>query len=138
MLEVVSLNDLIPKETCIGPPNYHERHGLFLPRENTISQHKLKDLDDFTKDNQMIINTKKTKIIPFNFSQSKDFIPELSLPSSEPLEVVYQTKLVGMIVCSSLSWGPHVEYTVKIANKKLWLSVRFKNHGGSEKQLLTL
>ena len=51
---------------------------------------------------------------------------------------MYQTKLVGMIVCSSLSWGPHVEYTVNIANRKLWLLVRFKNHGGSEKQLLTL
>ena len=61
----------------------------------------------------MIINTKETKVIPFNFSKSKDFIPELYLPSSNPLEVVYQTKLVDMIIYSSLSWGPHVEYTVK-------------------------
>ena len=74
----------------------------------------------------------------WNFSKSKDFIPELSFPSSEPLEVVYQTKLVGTIIASNLSWGPHVEYTTKNANSKLWLLIRFKARGGSTDQLLTL
>ena len=138
MLEAVSLDDLIPKQPFIGPLNFHERHGLILPRDKTISQHKLKDLHDFTIANQMVINSKKTKIIPFNFSKTKDFIPDLSLPNSEPLEVVYETKLVGLIVCSSLSWGPHIEYIVKNANKKLWLLIRFKSRGGSIGQLLTL
>ena len=138
MLEVVSLENLIPKKPFIGPLNFHERHGLFLPRDRTISQHKLKDLHEFTVANQMVINSKKTKIIPFNFSKSKDFIPELSLPNSEPLEVVYQTKLVGLVVCSSLSWGPHIEYIMKCANKKLWLLIRFKSRGGSTEQLITL
>ena len=138
MLEVVSLKDLVPKDPFIGPLGYHERHGLYLPCDKTISQHKLKDLHEFTIKNQMVINSKKTKIIPFNFSQTKDFIPELSLPNSEPLEVVYQTKLVGLVVCSSLSWGPHIEYVVKNTNKKLWLLIRFKSRGGNTTQLLTL
>ena len=49
MLEVISLRDLIPKETFIGPLNYHERHGFFLPKEKTITQHKLQDLLAFTE-----------------------------------------------------------------------------------------
>ena len=138
MLEVVSLDDVIPKEAIIGPPNYHERHGLFLPRDKTLTQHKLLDLQEFTLSNHMKINEKKTKVIPFNFSKTRDFIPELSFPDSETLDVVYQTKLVGLIVCSSLSWGPHIEYTVSNANKKLWLLLRFKSRGGSTEQLLTL
>ena len=52
--------------------------------------------------------------------------------------MVYQTKLVGLIVSSNLSWGPHVDYTAVNASKKLWLLVRFKNRGGSQDQLLTL
>ena len=86
----------------------------------------------------MLFNFKKTKVIPFNFSKTKDFIPRLSFPSSEPLEVVYQTKLVGTVISSNLSWGPHVEYTVKNASSKLWLLVRFKARGGTTDQLLTL
>ena len=43
-----------------------------------------------------------------------------------------------MIVDSALSWGPHVEYTVKNASKKLWLLIRFKNLGATRDQLLEL
>jgi hypothetical protein len=49
---------------------------------------------------------------------------------------VYQTKLVGLVISSNLSWGPHVEYTVE--NAKLWLLVRFKNREEKQEQLLTL
>ena len=48
-----------------------------------------------------------------------DYIHELYLPGGEQLEVIYQTKLVGLVVESSLSWWPHVEYTIGNANKKL-------------------
>ena len=139
LLEVVSLKDsLTPKDSFIGPLNLHERHGLQLPPQKSIIQHQLEDLQNFTEENEMLINFKKTKVIPFNFSKTKDFIPELSFPASEPLEVVYQTKLVGIIISSNLSWSPHVEYTAKNANSKLWLLVRFKARGGTTEQLLTL
>ena len=39
---------------------------------------------------------------------------------------------------SSLSWGPHVDYSVKNALSKLWLLIRFKSRGASQDQLLTL
>ena len=139
LLEVVKLkNNLVPKEVLIGPPNFHERHGLQFPAENTILQHKLDDLLAFTQENEMKINVKKTNIIPFNFTKSLDFIPELSFPGGDPIDVIYQTKLVGVIVDSTLSWGPHVEYIVKNASKKLWLLIRFKNLGATQDQLLKL
>ena len=83
-------------------------------------------------------NVKKTNIIPFNFTKSLDFIPELFFPGGDPIDVIYQTKLVGVIVDSTLSWGPHVEYIVKNASKKLWLLIRFKNLGATQDQLLKL
>ena len=116
----------------------HERHGLHLPVENCSMQHKLQDLLTFTEENLMKINLKKPKIMPFNFTKTRDFIPEFSFPGGEPLDVIYQTKLVGVVIDSSLSWGPHVEYTVTNASKKLWLLIRFKNLGASREQLITL
>ena len=139
LLEVVRLKgNLVPLDPIIGPLNYHERHGLKFPPESTILQHKLDDLLKFTEGNEMKINLKKTKIIPFNFTKSMDFIPELFFPGGDNLEVIYQTKLVGVVVDSTLSWGPHVDYTVKNASKKLWLLIRFKNLGATQDQLLTL
>ena len=139
LLEIVKLKGLlITKDSFIGPLNFHERHNLQLPSEKTILQHKLQDLLCFTEENEMKINLKKTKVIPFNFTKTMDFIPDISFPDGDPLEVIYQTKLVGVIVDSTLSWGPHVDYTVKNANKKLWLLVRFKSRGATQEQLLTL
>ena len=139
LLEHVKLKEnMVRRHPFIGPLNFHERHGLVVPAETTILQHKLKDLLEFTAKKKMKINMKKTKVIPFNFTKSMDFIPELSFPGGDNLEVIYQTKLVGVIIDSSLSWGPHVEHTVKKANQKLWLLIRFKNLGAECDQLLTL
>ena len=43
-----------------------------------------------------------------------------------------------MIVDSSLSWSPHIEYVVKNTNTTLWLLIRFKSRGATQDQLLTL
>ena len=49
-----------------------------------------------------------TSILPrFNFN-------------GDELEVVDETKLLGIIIRSDLSWNSHVTYMVTRANKKLW------------------
>ena len=85
-----------------------------------------------------MINAKKTNIMPFNFTKTLDFIPNLSFPGGDQLNVIYQTKLVGVVVDISLSWCPHIEYIVANATRKLWLLIRFKANGASQVQLLTL
>ena len=71
----------------------------------------------------MKINAKNTKIIPFNFSKKFYFLPQLCFPESDPLEVIYTTRLLGVIVTSDLSWGAHVSDLCKRATKKLWILV---------------
>ena len=139
MLESIDLkNTLRPKNSSIGPPNYHEIPGLYLPPNLSTLQHQLQDLVDFTVRNGMKINSKKTKIIPFNFSRKYDFLPQLHFPGSDPLEVIYKTKLLGMTLTSDLSWSEHVSDVCKRATKKLWILIRFKNLGGTTAQLVTV
>ena len=45
----------------------------------------------------MKINTKKTKIMPFKLTKKYDFLPLLNFPKYEPLEVIYETKLLPVI-----------------------------------------
>ena len=84
----------------------------------------------------MKINFKKTKIITFNVSKKYDFLPQLNFPGTEPLEVIYHTRLLGIMLTSDLSWSAHVNDIARRATAKLWILVRFKSLGGSQDQLL--
>jgi hypothetical protein len=136
LLEKISLSSLVDKPRIIGPPPYHGRFHLALPLEQSILQHQLTDLQEYTRLNSMVINKKKTKCLPFNNSLSKDFMPELSLDGSELLEVIYQLKLVGLVITSDLSWDAHVNYTVGRVNGILWQLVRLRQLGASREKLL--
>ena len=136
LLERISLKDLVQKEKIIGPLNYHDRYNLTLPPQKSILQHQLQDLKVFTDQHHMKLNSKKTKCIPFNTSKSKDFMPQLQLEDGSYLEVIYQLKLVGLVINSQLSWSAHVDYTVKRVNKILWQLTRFKQIGASQDKLV--
>ena len=90
MLETIDLpTTLVPAPSIIGPANSHEIPGLALPPDQSVLQHQLADLLVFTDQNKMKINHKKTKIMPFNFSKKNDFLPQLTFPGCDPLEVIY-------------------------------------------------
>ena len=139
MLETIDLKTiLVPSPLIIGPPNLHERPGLSLPADQSILQHQLADLADFTIRNKMKINHKKTKVIPFNFSKKFDFLPQLHFPSCDPLEVIYSTRLLGVTITSDLSWSTHVDDITMRATQKLWVLIRFKTLGATTDQLCTV
>ena len=139
MLEKIDLKSSLKlANPIIGPPNYHEIPGLFLPPNMSILQHQLEDLVTYTHKNGMKINMKKTKIMIFNFSKKFDFLPQLSFPGSDPLEVIYSTKLLGVTLTSNLSWAEHVNELSRQATKKLWILIRFKTLGGTTQQLVTV
>ena len=73
--------------------------------------------------------------MPFNFSKKFDFLPEISFPDSDPLEVIYLTRLLGFVLSSNLSWQDHVDDICLRSSKKLWVLVRFKELGASADQL---
>lgn len=124
------------EERIIGPPNFHGRFHLKMPPQKIILQHQLEDLVQYTQQNHMILNKKKTKCLPFINSRTKDFEPKLSIEKDTNLEIIYQLKLVGIIVTSDLLWDSHIEYTVKRVNSVLWQLTRFRQQGASREQLI--
>ena len=133
-LEVVALKKTLVKmnPAFIGPLNYHERCGLVLPTDKSILQHKLMDIQEFTHRNMMMVNKKKTMVMPFNFTLKYDFIPWLNFPGEEPLKVIYETKLLGVTIRSDLTFSSHVEDITKKVTKNMWLLLLFSR--GAEKQ----
>ena len=137
LLESIDLQStLVPSPAIIGPPNLHEIPGLTLPVHQSVLQHQLEDLESFTRDHKMKINFKKTKILSFNLSKKFDFLPQLHFPDRDPLEVIHETRLLGVSLSSNLSWAAHVDDIAKRATAKLWVLIRFKSLGTTQDQLL--
>ena len=59
----------------------------------------------------MILNQRKTKVMIFNFTDKNKCTTNLNL-NDEKLEVVNQTKLLGVIISDDLKWHKNTEYLV--------------------------
>ena len=62
----------------------------------------------------------------FNFRTSLDFPPIFSIGDSLPLNIVSQTKLLGIIISEDLKWSSHVDFMCKKALNTLWLLRRLR------------
>jgi hypothetical protein len=97
-----------------------------LPPENNLLQYYLDDTEQFTLENRMKINPKKSHVILFNKSRNWDFPPEVSFADGKNLEYVSEMKLVGVVVSDDLRWGKNTQYICKKATQRLWTLRRMK------------
>ena len=106
------------------PLNYHERTQHILPISALQSQ--LLKIEDFTLKNHMKINESKSKIMIFNKSKKFDFPPEYSFKDGNFLEVLEETKLLGIQLTSDLRWASNTQSIYSKAMSKMWLLRRMK------------
>jgi hypothetical protein len=92
----------VPSATPKGSASAHTLFGPIF--DQSVLQHQLADLLEFKNENKMKINYKKTKILPFNTSKKYDFLPQLHFPDNDPLKVIYETRLLCVILSSNLTW----------------------------------
>ena len=71
----------------------------------------------------------------FNPGRAIDFLPRFNFNDNE-LEIVEETKLLGLIIRSDLSWSSNTEYMVKRAYKKLWCLRRLEKLGAEMDDLV--
>ena len=94
--------------------------NLFIPAENLKSQQYLEKINEWSDNQKMILHPKKTKSIIFNFTKGKQFSTEMKI-KGEKVEVVEQSKLLGVILRSDLKWSSNTQKIVTDANKRLRL-----------------
>jgi hypothetical protein len=85
----------------------------------------------------MKLNLSKTKLIHFNFTRNFKFEPMLKLDGS-PLEVVTETKLLGLTITSDCRWEANSKAIVKKGNSRLWSLRRLKMLGASTETLIDI
>ena len=85
----------------------------------------------------MRIDMRRTKNQPWNLSKRKNCLPQI-FDNYEPLEVVYSTRVLGVIFSSSCRWDDHVNNMIQKANQKIWTLRRLKSQGASISTLIKL
>ena len=112
------------------------RSEHILPPENSTINNQLVKISKYSKDNGMQINKPKSKVMSFNSLNRKvDFNPEFEL-DGEPLEIVDQMKILGVIIKSDLTWTENTRYICSRAYAKMWMIRRLKNLGCNDQELL--
>ena len=119
------------KETI---PSDLPEHNQLVNNNSLKSQMYLDKINQWTEGNLMELNEKKTKSIIFNFSKNYQFKTNLILKKQE-VEVINETKLLGLIITSDLRWDQNVDYLVKDANKRM-IMLHAASKFTSDKQVL--
>ena len=124
----------ISLETCLVPDSssrpkpltFRERCGFVLPPENNPVQCLLEDTERFTKDNNMIINKKKTEAMLFSFSRKFDFPPELKFEDGSIMQTVTVKTILGVQISDDLKWKHNTNFIVSKARGKIWILRRLQ------------
>jgi hypothetical protein len=117
------------------PVPYHSRNNQILPPEVSQVQKQLEELDQYTMENEMMINQIKSKVMLFNEAKKYDFTPTMKL-NGETLEVVEEHKLLGVFITSDLKWNANTKYIIKKAYSRLWILRRLKTLGANRTELI--
>jgi hypothetical protein len=115
-------------------PNDIPFHNQYIPPENLKSQQYLNEINQWTKDQKMLINEKKTKTMIFNFTDNYKFTTRLSL-NEENVNVVSETKLLGTILQDTLKWDMNTDRIVKKANSRMILLRKLSEFGAPREDL---
>ena len=115
-------------------PSDLPQHNQLVNNNHLKSQEYLDSINQWTEDNLMMLNAKKTKSMQFNFSKNLQFKTDLVL-KQQKIENVQEIKLLGVILTSDLRWDRNIDYLVKDANKRM-VMLHAASKFTSDKQVL--
>ena len=125
----------VPNQTSPQPWQYHERTGHVLRPEDNPIQTEVIALAKYAEDHKMKINKNKTKVMVFNQAKSVDILPEVKLDENE-LEVVEETKFLGIILRNDLKWQSNTKNTLAKCYTRMWLLRNLQKYGATEAQMI--
>ena len=112
LAETINVKDCVLTNPDPNPPrplSYHDRTLHVLPTDQTPVQGELYKMMQYCEENQMRINTDKTKVVLFNTARKYDFMPQLTIDGTSLLEVVEEFRLLGLVLKSNLSWQANTD-----------------------------
>ena len=133
LLFLLYINDLAEIFTNIKPVLFADDSNLIITG-NTVEQieetanKELPELINWLNANRLSLNIKKTHSMTFTKSKHKiRHIPTIKL-KGETLENITETKFLGVMVDSSLTWKSHINLTTKKIAKSIGILSKAKQY----------
>jgi hypothetical protein len=124
---VCNINDL-----CMPSPTVHvkfvdDTQGMNASKDpkNKATQEAARYTSEWSKANNMKLNSAKTKDMIFSFMKKEPEFEPIVIDGKE-LERVKEETVLGLTIQDNLKWNSHVEKIIKKANKRLFLLTLLK------------
>ena len=101
-------------------PNDISIDKYFLPKENLKTQETLNTISEWTKNQKMMLNKKKTNYMIFNYTKKYQFNSRLEV-EGENIDEKENGKLLGTIITNDLKWEDNTMEIIKKANARMCL-----------------
>ena len=110
-------------------------HGQFVNNNDLISQYYLNEINNWTLNQKMIINEKKTKSMIINFTNNYQFTTRLILNSTN-IEVVDKIKILGTVINDNLTWNDNCQELISKVNKRMLLLKKIQSFGATIEEMV--
>ena len=99
--------EAVPLIPTLGPHSILESCQLGVPGVWNSLEHRIRDVDRHARAIGLKLNDKKTNLIMFNPTWKK-VVPFVSVVDGDPLPVVSEMRLLGLVLDCDLTWWPMV------------------------------
>ena len=125
-LFVIIINDLSILDALLWKYVDDTTVSEIIPKgQSSTAQEYVDSVADWSTDNRFQLNTDKCKEIHISFSKNNAHLPPLYINGQE-LEVVQNTKLLGVTITDNILWNLHINETIKKASKRLYFFRQLK------------
>ena len=112
-------------------------NGYFISNKNLKTQEYLNSICNWTTTNKMELNRKKSKAMIFNFTRDYQFTSRTTM-DDDVIDIIKETKLLGVMVADDLSWDSNTSYLVKRANARMRLLHKLVEFGVPQADLVNI
>ena len=111
--------------------------GYFVDNSNLKTQHYLEEINKWTNNQKMVINTKKTKAMIINFTHKYQFGTRMKLEDTN-IELVDEMKILGTVISSDLSWNTNTKHIIQKVNKRMIFLKKIQSFGATPEEMVHL
>ena len=101
-------------------PNDFDVEKNYIPSESLKTNTYLKEINEWTDNQKMKLNKKKTNSMIFNYTKNFQFNTRFKI-NEEKIDIVKKTKLLGTIITDDMTWEENTKELIKKANMRMWL-----------------
>ena len=140
LLFFLFINDLPLYTSNVSTDMYADDTKLYdvQTSQDTIEKNlqiALKELHKWCKNNGMVLNSTKTKVMLITTNQKRHGFdrdgPSLNF-NVEPLQVIVNDKLLGVFVDNNLTWNKHIKHISKKIASNIWSLSKMKDYLSQE------